>query len=407
MPEIIEIIVFALLGTLTGIASGLIPGMHINTIAVLLLGVFYKYGLPAEELSYFIAAMAVSHAISEFVPSTFLGAPNEATALSIAPAHRYLKKGRGYEAVALCAIGGVFSVIILAFALPGLLWLIPAIYALIRPHIAYVLIAAMAAIIMREKKAKWAMFVFALSGIFGIASLNSKVNSTFVLLPVLSGLFGLSGLALSWFSEPEIPSQRKKARLNLKRCATSSFFGLLGGIIAGILPGLGASQSTIIVQQIFRIKGSRRFLVSLGAIAVSDVILSILAIYLIGNPRSGGAVAIAGILGGNALALKDVLVFAGIGMFSAGVSAHVVLKIARMFGKMIANVNYRAVVALSASFLALLIVYFTGINGLLIALTGTAIGVIPSCMGVKKSLLLGCLIVPTVLYFLGIGIYFT
>lgn len=45
----------------------------------------------------------------------------------------------------------------------------------------------------------------------------------------------------------------------------------------------------------------------------------------------------------------------------------------------------------------------TGPLGVLIALLGTAIGIIPIHAGVSRTRLMGVLIVPTVFYFLGIG----
>ncbi len=395
---------FTLIGIAFGIISGLVPGLHVNTLAAILIGVFYKYDFPGIPLAYFVVGMSVANAFSAFIPSIFLGAPDESTVLSVAPGHRMLKRGRGFEALCLTILGGLGGFFALIVALPLLIWAVPFTYTAIRQSIQYILLLAMLFLILKEKRKLWALFVFLLSSVFGIVSLNTNINSSFQLLPVLSGLFGLSTLVVSYFTDSRIPLQRTKFRIKYKKYIPATVLGLFSGLIAGILPGIGTSQSAIIAQQLGRIKGVKKFMVVLGAIAVTDIMLSILAIYLIGNPRSGGAVAIQDFLG--RMSFSNVLTFMAAGFISAAIAAYFTLKLGQSFGNLVSRVNYRQVVVLAAVFLLIVIYAFCGLLGVLVSITGAVIGSIPSLVGVKKSLLLGCLITPTVLYFFGISIYF-
>jgi putative membrane protein len=45
-------------------------------------------------------------------------------------------------------------------------------------------------------------------------------------------------------------------------------------------------------------------------------------------------------------------------------------------------------------------IYFSGAIGLLILVTATAIGILPPLLQVKRSMAMGCLLLPVILFFL-------
>ena len=94
------------LGLGTGAATGLAPGLHVNNVAAVVLAtraswIAFVLGPWSDAdpatlgllLSCYLLATAVSHGIFDFVPSVFLGAPTEETALSFLPGHRMLLRG--------------------------------------------------------------------------------------------------------------------------------------------------------------------------------------------------------------------------------------------------------------------------------------------------------------------------
>lgn len=112
----------SLLGAGLGSLTGLAPGLHVNTLALLLvasapavlpgLGDLLSLAGTARDAApllmvALIVAAAVAHSILDFLPSIFLGAPEEDTALGTLPGHRMLLQGRGVEAVRCSAYGGL------------------------------------------------------------------------------------------------------------------------------------------------------------------------------------------------------------------------------------------------------------------------------------------------------------
>lgn len=115
---------FALLGTAAGVATGLTPGLHVNTVAAFILafqglflalaGSLFAGASPTSpDLILLVAAlvvgMVIAHTFLDYVPSIFLGAPEAETALSVLPGHRMLLQGRAVEAIRLSARGSLIA----------------------------------------------------------------------------------------------------------------------------------------------------------------------------------------------------------------------------------------------------------------------------------------------------------
>ena len=101
MLELALILIFCILGVIVGVATGLLPGLHVNNIALILLSLsgpivamcspLFAYGISEEFIFIlicgFIIAVSISHTFHDAIPTTFIGAPEEDTALSVLPAH--------------------------------------------------------------------------------------------------------------------------------------------------------------------------------------------------------------------------------------------------------------------------------------------------------------------------------
>ena len=173
---LIEIIFFLLLGCTIGTFTGLVPGIHINLVGVILvsLSVSTFSDMNPIYLIVFIVAMAMTHTFVDFIPSIFLGAPEDGTELSVLPGHEMLKKGLGYEAIMLTNYGSVVAIfIVLLVAIPSIFFL-PKIYGLIEKIIPYVLISVSLFMIFSEKKKFSAFLVFVLCGFLDFSLLGSS-----------------------------------------------------------------------------------------------------------------------------------------------------------------------------------------------------------------------------------------
>ena len=128
---LIAILVFTLIGCGFGIFTGLIPGIHVNNVAHMVLvsqtliislaTMLFGWADPETKdiliiISSLIIGTVVTHTFLDFIPSVFLGAPDGDTALSVLPGHRMLMEGRGFEAVK-CSATGSFGAMIFALIL--------------------------------------------------------------------------------------------------------------------------------------------------------------------------------------------------------------------------------------------------------------------------------------------------
>jgi len=207
-----HIIVSIALGVFAGIITGLIPGIHINLVSIMVIGIsgfLLGFASPAA-VGVFIISMAVTHTFLDSIPSIYLGAPDEDTALAVLPGHQLLLKGMGHEAVKLTVVGSLFCLLLSIALLPLFVFIFPIIYEKIKSYVGWILLFVVVFMILKERKLNtifWSFVVFLLSGILGIIVVSMEFLSQ-PLFPMLSGLFGLSTLLFSLSQEVVLPKQR-------------------------------------------------------------------------------------------------------------------------------------------------------------------------------------------------------
>ena len=400
----LEILLAILIGILFGIFTGLVPGIHINLVSVLLVSVSsYLLGFTSPVvLGAFIVSMSVTHTFLDTIPSIFLGAPSEDTALSVLPGHRLLLKGMGYEAVKLTVIGSLLCLILTLIMIPFVISYLPKVYTFMSPYIGWILLGVSIFMILKENgldKRFWGFYVFMISGIFGLIVLNIP-NLKQPLLPMLSGLFGISTLLVSLFQEVEIPKQRITEMVKVPKLkGLKAILGAtISGSLIGIFPGLGSAQAAIISMQFVGELGVYAFLVLIGGINTVNFVFSLVTLYTIQKARNGTVVAIFEIL--KSISLNDLLIFMGAALLAGGIATFLTLKIAKLFSGLITKISYPKLVLGVTLFIVALVFYFSSWLGLLILIVSTAIGIVPALIGVKRSLAMGCLMLPVILFFL-------
>jgi len=392
---LIEILLFLFLGIIFGTITGLIPGIHINLIGVFLIT------LAASFLSFlnpiyfvvFITAMAITHTFVDFIPSVFLGCPDTDTELSILPGHDLLKKGKGYEAITLTTYGSlaaIFVLIVLAFPVANLL---ERFYDFLKILIPGLLILVSFFLISSEKKMKNALVVFLLTGLLGLAILNLDMKEP--LLPLLTGLFGSSMLIISIKDKIFIPKQK------ISKIKVKIFKPLLGAVIASplcsFLPGLGSGQAAIIGNSISK-TDKKGFLVLLGATNTLVMGFSFVALYAIARTRTGATVALQEIIG---ILSKEILVLIlGVILISGIVSFFLTIKLAKFFSKKIEKINYILLCELTLIVLIIIVFLVSGFLGLFVLAASTATGIYCISLGVKRTNMMGCLLLPVIILYL-------
>jgi putative membrane protein len=404
MPNItmfLDILLFMFLGILIGTITGLIPGIHPNTVFVAMISMATL--LPAaqtELLLVFIMALAVSNTFLDFLPSIIFGAPDPATALSVLPGHRFLLEGRGYEAVLLTIMGGLGVALLTLLTLPLLVYIIPGLYMVARPVLHALLILVVLWMILTESGwgRAFALLVFSLSGLLGLVTLNAFASEA-MLFPSLTGLFAISTLLMSLYTRSEIPAQQRtgEVRGNHRKGILT---GWLAGWFAGMLPGVGAAQAGVLAAQSLR-ASTREFLTALGGINTSNIMFTFIVFYTISKTRSGAAWAISQIV--SSIAVWDMLLLVMVGITACFISAMLTLGLARAALSQIGRINYNRVSLGVLIFLVMVVALLSGPTGLLAALAGTFTGLLAILFRVRRSHLMGYLLLPTILYFSGLS----
>ncbi len=401
----LDILLLAVLGCFLGAITGLTPGLHVNTVAVMGLCVFPSFSINPLQFAVVMTAMAVTHTFLDFIPAIFLGVPEEETALSILPTHQLLLQGNALEAIKLTALGSLLGLFFALLLLAPTLILVPIIYERLRGFIVYLLILAVFLLILREKSKKnklWALTVFLISGYLGIVMFDLKMlSSTQALFPVFVGLFGLSNLLFSLrFESARIP-QEQFISLKIKPGHIySGFWGALAGLFVGVLPAMSPSQLGILMYSII---GSDigSFLVSISAINTSDAIFSLVSLYTINNPRSGVATMIGKVLDLN---FNNLMLLIGAAAFSAVFATILHIEIGKRAMNWVGRINYKKLSTGSLLLVLALVYLITGWFGILVALLATCIGLLPILSGVSRTHCMGVLLLPTILYFLGFNL---
>ena len=397
---ILEILITLVCGICFGIFTGLIPGIHINLISLLILSlssIFLDFLSPIT-LGVFIIGMAITHTFLDSIPSIYLGAPDEAQALSVLPGHRMLLKGEGHNAIKLTVMGSFFSLILCVILAPALVYLVKFVYPFLKNFIGYILIAIMAYMILKEKKKLKSFFMFIIAGTLGLIVLNTP-NLGNPLFPLLSGLFGFSILLISLKDNTKIPEQKDvELKIEKKDLIKATAGATSVGFVASFLPGFGSSQAAIVATQFLKNMSEKGFLVLVGGINTVNMTLSLVTLYSINKARNGAVIVISKLIG--EFTRNTLLLYIITALVTGAIAVFLALRISKIFSKFIVKVNYKFLIIGILSFITILTFYFSGWIGLLILATSTSIGLLASSYGVGKNHLMGCLIVPVILFFI-------
>ncbi len=395
-----QIIISIILGILAGLFTGLIPGIHINLVATLLFinsSQLLSITTPIT-LAIFIISMTMVHTFTDFIPSIFLGAPDDETALSSLPGHRMLLKGLGYEATKLTAIGcliGTIAAIILSIFF---IKTAPIFYPFLNKTMVFILIALSLFLILTERSAKnkfFALVIFILSGILGYFTLNLTVIKQ-PLFPLFTGLFGSSLLTISFLQNVKLPEQKiTKSRIEKKEILKALILSIFSSSLISFLPGVGSSQAATIASAFKRIS-EKTFLIVLGMVNSMTMLLSFVALYAINKPRSGVAVFVGKFLPN--ISLEQLWILFIVALIVSIIAFFLTIILAKNFSRFISKINYKKLCLFILIFLAILTPIISGWIGLIVLATGTSLGIFCSLIGTKKIFLMGSLLLPVILW---------
>ncbi|MDU9376330.1 hypothetical protein McpSp1_09360 [Methanocorpusculaceae archaeon Sp1] len=401
--DMLGVVAGCLFGVLLGTVSGLVPGIHSNTIAGFLAGaagpLLILFG--AEGVAAAIVATMVTHTFLDAVPSTFLGVPDPDTVLAVLPAHRMCLAGHGEEAVRTSAIGSAagFLLCLPLFAL-FMLFLSP-LQEYIDWGIGLVILFAAGLLIVYSKTPAWALAVFAASGVLGVFSLGYSYFSFGlfgigeVLLPLLTGLFGIPVLLASMRSSQPLPAQNFSGlSISRRDILTGGLRGAVAGAVVGWLPGFssGTANAVLAVRRSsdFESMDARSYLVATSAANTANAVLGIAALYAIGRMRSGAMVALGAI---DLPPLSLMITAAAV----AAVFAYLLTITSSRFAPLVMRLNQPLLAKIVLVFLIVMSFVFCGPFGLLILLAAALVGMIPGLVNVQRIFCMGAIMLPVML----------
>ncbi len=128
----------------------------------------------------------------------------------------------------------------------------------------------------------------------------------------------------------------------------------------GFLPGMGPAQGSLLAQELSggSDSGSERegFLVAMSGVNASDALFSLIAIYLIGNPRSGIAVYVNQLLQG--LDFNHLLIMIFSSVIAVSMSMILCIKLGDYLSYSMQKINYEKLSWVVIIFMSFLVVLF-------------------------------------------------
>ncbi|MFC7138999.1 tripartite tricarboxylate transporter permease [Halosimplex aquaticum] len=386
-------------GIALGTVSGLTPGIHANTFALLLAGVAPSVPGPVRYVGAAMLAAGTVHTFLDIVPALALGVPDPAMASSALPSHQLVLAGRGREALRLSALGSAGAVVIAAPLAIPMTRVMTAVYPTLRAHLPLLLGGVVVVLVATEStnlgRLGAALSVGA-SGALGIVVLDlpagGLVDSGGMLAPIFTGLFGAPVL-LDALTGEGVPEQ-EGANVSTSRQAIAGFalIGTLSGAVVGYVPGVSSAIAATVALLAVSGDGPRAFVVTTSGVNTANSVFALLALVALGTPRTGVMVAVdeAGVPLDLPLLLGSVLAAATAGFV-------LVVTLGDGYLRRVGQADYTK---LSVGVLCLVLVVvavLTGPLGVGVFGLSTLVGLVPVKFGARRASLMGVLLVPLML----------
>jgi len=375
----LELLLAVLLGVLAGTFTGLIPGIHVNTISALVVSL----SMSGTAIVVFIISLAITHTFIDVLPSIFLGAPDPSMVLSVLPGHELLREGRGFEAVQLTQLGSLGAVIISTSFFAGFVFLVKQVNT---DWVPQVLLGLIFFLLLQTNWLGW--FVFIIAGVFGWVVFHVPGLEQ-PLLPMLSGLFGISTLLLA---KPGVIPEQKNTFF--KTSLKPLFPAQIAGFLTAFMPGLGSAAAATLITPFVKV-GREGFLVLVGSIGTVNFVLSLVTFYVLDRARNGAVVAVQQIAN---VSLELTLLALATIVLAGGLASLTLTKLTPLFARVAGSLDYVLLSRTVIVFLTIIIFLLSGFVGLIVAVVASALGVLAQLVGVPRSYWMDCISLPVLVY---------
>ena len=413
---VLFILYMSLLGAAIGTFSGMVPGIHVNTLAAMMLA---GYPLLSKMLSSFIPddmlpicvascimSASIVHSFVDYVPSVFIGAPDPDDVISALPGHRLLLEGKGMVAVRSAAIGScVGACVSIILAIPLQMVLMSGLSDYLDSITAIVLVAVILIMILHERdpaKMIWCVSVILLSGLLGLVCMDLDIPADgmivggTLLFPMLTGLFGMPAMLQS-LRNPVICHQKDDVRYPVG--PLPGVKGVITGVLTGWFPGITSTTGAILSDSVTPERSPEGFISMIASIGTSAAIIMLVTMSITGKGRSGTMIIIGDILGSSVVGPLNIcflllLLTASFAAFLGYVST---IYCGKVMSRIVNHVDTILLNRACIVLVVILVILMTGPYGLLILVISTALGFLPIKAGIGRVYLTGCLLIPALL----------
>ncbi len=381
-----------LIGVMAGVFTGLIPGVHINLVAAILLTLSPVLAEHTSllNIAVLIISMSITHNFIDMIPAIFLGAPDDSTALGVLPGHRYLLQGNGMMAVKLTVIGGLLGTLFVLLLFIPSMWLLSLISETASKFVFWIILGLVIFSVLKDNKPFLAGIVFLLTGFLGLLVFRIPLDEP--LLPMLSGLFGIATLLYSINEENTIPKQKEidETQADWGKAVSGTVRGGIGAFLTALLPGISTALAAAVVSRGSKM-GDHGFMVLLGSLGSAGFVLSLAAWLSIEKARNGAmAVAVELVRVG----LKEAWILAGVMLIATGGASLLTLLLGKSAAKILPKIPYKQTCIGVIVFVVGIVAFRTGWLGLIVLLTSTALGLLPAALKTARVQAMGCLLLP-------------
>lgn len=359
------------IGILTGFLTGLVPGLHINTI------------LPyfSKSSGLFIISCAVAFIFSSAIPSLLIGFSNSENILNTMPGHRMYLNGKSLTGLLISFYSSLVSAVVSLFTFILLGYLVSLFYSSFSFFTPYLLVSILVFLFLTDSKSS--IIIIILSGLLGIVALRNDM-----ILPLLTGFFGMTTMIFSFKNNEKKPQRtdfipKINAKTIIKISLLSSFLSSFFSLIPAV-----SSSITAMFSQIFGKMTDEEYISFISSTNMNYLIFSFYFAEIIGIYRSGASVFLSRIQNINLIQVVGIVL---ISSFLAGILCiFLAEKIIKIYGK----INHKNLCIFSIGLMIFLNFIFTGFYGLIILFTSTFIGVLCVILKIKRINCMSCLIIP-------------